>query len=108
MPDRSLVANAADAGQVREAQKKEKLREERHVADLAALLQLPEFKRFAWRLLSDLRVFSNAFTADPYDHAFNAGEKNAGLKLIAEMESASPTAFLQMLQDAKTEEWKHG
>lgn len=47
----SQVENAADRQQVKHASRKEKDRARRDVDDLAALLRLPEFRRFAWRLM---------------------------------------------------------
>lgn len=101
---RPMVDNAGDGSQIRAAKQKEKLRRDRELDDLRALLAHPAGRRVIWRLLTEARVFRTAFDPDPTTLAFNTGKKEQGLFLLDELEKANPTAFLSLMQDASTEE----
>jgi hypothetical protein len=46
-----IVQNAADRAQVKHAGRKEKDARTRQLDDIAYLMKLPEFRRFAWRMM---------------------------------------------------------
>lgn len=95
-----LVKNAADENQVREAEKKEKLEQDLAVSDLKFLLATAQFRRFVWRYLGFCRVFHQVFTGNS-ETFFNDGKRVVGLKLLDEVTTVSPDAYMQMLKENK-------
>lgn len=95
-----VTANAADAGQVKEARRRERDQLKQETDDLRWLLDQPQFRRFVWRYLGWCRVFESIFEQSSKIY-FNAGVQDVGHKLMAEVTAASPEAFLQMMQENK-------
>lgn len=101
------VKNAADREQVKNAERKARWSREDEVADVKALLKLPEGRRFFWRYLSECSVFKTSFTGNSQTF-FNEGERNVGLKLMADINEADPEAYIVMLREAKLKGDKNG
>jgi len=65
--------------------------------DLRELMSLPSFQRFARRILEKSGVFRSSFVGgDPHATAFNEGQRNPGLWLIAQL---SPEELMLVLKD---------
>jgi len=96
---RALVKNAADEEQVTRGRKKEKYNRSEELADLRIVMQNPSGRRFLWRLLFTCHLYTTSFAYDPNRTAFNEGERNIGLQLVADMIEADPRAYAQMIQD---------
>lgn len=99
MPDPyDLVAQE----QIREAQEK-KQREEKQQADkdLAMLLNLPEFRRFMWKLIEDMGPARMNYVPGmtPEHHAFLEGQRNKGVQLLARWLEISPDTYLRMVKE---------
>lgn len=75
---------------------------ERQESDLRHLLAQPEFRRYAWRKMTELRMWSDDI---PLNSALyiSAAEKRVALRMWREFEDVNPQALLQMMQTAKTE-----
>ena len=56
-----LVKNAADESQVRQAEVKMKLLDEKNFNDLKFILDSDQGRRFMWRVLSECGVFQTSF-----------------------------------------------
>lgn len=95
--DRALVGNAADAGQVREARRTERLRRINELADLKAVLETPAGMRVLLRVLNKCRTFESIWHPSALIH-FNAGQQDIGHFLLQEIVEAAPEAYLHMLQ----------
>lgn len=95
-----MVGNAADENQVRQAAGKEKSKRVREVSDTLFLLQSREGRRFIWKYLSLCHVFESSYTGNQ-DTFFKEGERNIGLKLLRDVEDASPDALTQMMRESK-------
>jgi hypothetical protein len=52
-----------------------------------------------FQVLTDCHIFSTSFRANPHEMAFAEGERNIGLKLLAKVNAADPTAFIRMTQE---------
>lgn len=78
-------------------------KEERKVSDLRVLLNLPEFRRYAWRKMGELRMWSDDIPLNSQIY-ISAAEKRVALRMWREFEDVNPQALLQMMQDAKTKE----
>jgi hypothetical protein len=94
-----LVTNAANEGQVKSAAQKERALIEIKRNALAKLLAQREFRDFAWRYLSDCKVFAQTFDHSGSITSFNEGRRGVGLKLMKEIVSVSPEAFMQMMKE---------
>lgn len=90
--------NAADEGQVQEAAKDMKLRKEREANELAAVLNLPEGRRYIWRLLEFCGVYKTSFTGSS-ETFFLEGQRNVGLRVVTEIMTAYPEAYLLMMKE---------
>src|SRR5690348_3711287 len=97
----ALVGNAADPKQIAEASRKEKDRRKRELAELRRLLDLPDGRRFLWRLLEHCDVFASVYDDVPVRMAHHSGKQDVGHFLLAEINDAQPTALLQMMREAK-------
>lgn len=97
----SYVKNAADETQVREADGKVKRGRERELNDICALLSTREGRRFIWRYLGKCGVFTTSFHNSGSVTAYNEGGRNIGLMLLADVNDASPDAYLTMMKENK-------
>jgi hypothetical protein len=57
----------------------------------------------AWMcdLLEQCHIFQTSFAGDSMRLAFNEGERNVGLRLLAQVMAASPDAWVLMMKEAK-------
>lgn len=95
---RPSLKNAADEGQVKEADKRQKLEQDQIKDDLKHLLRQPQFRRLVYRYLAFTKVFAQVFTGNS-ETFFNDGKRVVGLKLIDEVVSADPNAYVQILTE---------
>lgn len=99
---RAAVKNAADAGQVKHAGRKDRDRRQREMDDLRAVLATPFGRRFVWRLLSHCKVFESIWHPSALIHA-NAGRQDVGHYLMAEIVEANEDMLLMMMTEARIE-----
>lgn len=103
MPEeKAFVKNAADAKQVKNASEKIKSLKERDLGDVRWIVSTPQGRRFYWKYLKSCHVFETSFTGNSHTF-FNEGERNVGLRLLAELNDADPEAYMKMLLEAKDE-----
>lgn len=82
-------ANAAAQARADEA--------ERAKADLAAVLEGDEGRRVMRRLLAESNLHCPSFSPDALVMAFNEGNRNFGLRLLARIAEAAPSALAGIL-----------
>jgi len=70
---------------------------ERAKADLAAVLATDEGRRVMRRLLAEGNLHCPSFTPDALVMAFNEGNRNFGLRLLAMIAEAAPSALAGIL-----------
>jgi hypothetical protein len=100
--DKSLVKNAADESQVKEAAQKEKRGRELELDDMRVLLSTVSGRRFLWGLLGRCGVFRETFAGSDFcTTAFNEGRRNIGLALLSDVNEADPEKYLVMMNEAK-------
>jgi len=56
-------------------------------------------RHFIWRQLQKCGVFETMFEIDPYQNAFNSGQREAGLSLHRMVREVSPANYLKMLTE---------
>jgi len=100
--NKPLVKNAADAKQVKSAGIKSRLQKKEQLADMRALLEMPQARRFFWRFLSRCGLFSSSYDPNPNTVYFKEGARNIGLELMAEINRANPTVLVEMMTQQAT------
>lgn len=98
----SLVKNAADPEQVQKAKEKSESFNDRRLNDVREVLNTVRGRRFFWRYLEICGVFKTS-NADASQIFFNEGMRNIGLQLLADVNEASPEAYLLMLRESQEE-----
>lgn len=91
-----LVSNAADAAEVREAEKKQQLKISQTHRDLQAVLRTSEGRRVFWRLLERARVFESVWENSARIH-YNAGRQDFGHEIMADIVEAGEKFFFDMM-----------
>ena len=94
------MKNAADEQQVREAEKKQKLRRDQELDDLKKILTMDAGRRLVWRLLGRARVFESVWEQSAKIH-YNAGQQDFGHFIMSEVIEAGPEFLLRMMQESK-------
>lgn len=100
--DESLVQNASSEKQVKAAGKKEKTEDIQKIKDLKDVLEIRSGRNFIWKILINCHIFSTTFNPDTQQMAFNEGQRNVGLRLLADINKHSPKAYLKMLEENNT------
>ena len=98
--ERSLVRNAADEGQVKEAEHKEKRGREQQLGDLRTILAMPEGRRLMWRLIGHCKVNGSIWEPSARIH-YNSGMQDVGHFLMAEVGSAGEEFLFKMMTENK-------
>lgn len=98
--DRALVKNAADEGQVKEAEQKARFHKDQEANDMRAVLDVPAGRRVLWRLLQHCRAMESIWEPSAKIH-YNAGRQDVGHYLLSEIVSANEDAFLLMQKEAR-------
>lgn len=100
--ERSLVKNAADETQVKEAANKEKRGRERDLEDLSFLLSDVRGRRAMWRILSYCGTFKSIWEPSAKIH-YNSGQQDVGHFMLKDLMEASEAGYLLMASEAKKE-----
>ena len=69
------------------------------IAEITAMMSTEGGRRFIARILDSTGVFISTFDLDTHKHAYNAGKRQVGLSLVAELEQACPDKYLQLLEE---------
>lgn len=84
-----------------EGNRKALSRREEEVQDVAMLLASRTGRRFVWRYLTLCGVFKTSFDNSGSVTAFNEGQRNIGLRLMADVNDAAPDSYQVMLRESK-------
>lgn len=91
--------DASDPGQVRQRELAARRREKSDREVLTSLLSTRDGRSWMWSFLSDCHCFALSFDRDPYQTAFNEGERNAGQRLLTQITKTCPEALIQMMKE---------
>lgn len=92
--------NAANEAQVKKRQQKAKDVAEQQQADLKALLQLAEFRRYVWRLIGErCGLLVSPGSNNGTIQSWNIGRSDVARELWAEIEAVDPLAIPQMMRE---------
>ncbi|HEY2851141.1 MAG TPA: hypothetical protein VGI97_14780 [Gemmatimonadaceae bacterium] len=100
-PNRSLVQNAGDPEQVKEAEQFEKFAKARRMNAYRAMLATPEGRELAAYFMNECSVFTPMMTTSPYIFE-NAGKQGWGLQIMGEMIEADAALYFKMQMEAMT------
>lgn len=104
MSDKSLVKNAADPEQVKEAEEKEKSGRDKELDDTYTVLASPQGRRFFYRYLVKCGIFETSFSENAHRTYFLEGQRNVGLALLSDMNETRPDAYAQMMKENTQQE----
>ena len=69
------------------------------IAEITVMMSTEGGRKFVSRILESTGVFVSSFDLDTHRHAYNAGKRQVGLSLIAELQQACPDKYLQLLEE---------
>lgn len=95
--ERPLVRNAGDPEQVADGKRREKHRQRDELADLRAVLALPEGRRVLRRVLDQTRLWAPVMGETNDVTNFNAGQQAIGAWLIRAIQAADAEAATAIL-----------
>lgn len=84
--DRVAVRNAADSGQVKDARRKEKERDQVWLGVLAAAETSGEMQILLLHIMERCSIFMSVWHDNPAKLAYNAGQQDLGHWLVGEVE----------------------
>lgn len=100
----SLVKNAADPDQVRKAAQKVESKQDREANDVRSVMNGVRGRRFIYKHLHKCGIWSDRFVAGvPDETAYQLGQRKAGLRLLYDVEQASPEAYDVMMKENREE-----
>jgi hypothetical protein len=79
-------------------EQREFLRREQELSDLRTVMSLPEGRRYLWRILGEMNIFSPCFSPE------QEGARRQGLNILAEIQGNLPVSYLTMQKEAMDEQ----
>jgi hypothetical protein len=76
--------------------------------DLKWLMQNKRGRRVMWRLLASTRLYQSSFNNSGSVMAFNEGQRNVGLKLLAALNTHCPELYVLMQTERQNDAADHG
>lgn len=92
--------NAADPEQVQGRARTEKQKAAARDRAFIALMGSRDGRAFVWNILSRVRIFATSFNQSNAQTAFNEGERNIGLWLMADINRLCPDQYPVMVKEA--------
>lgn len=68
---------------------------------VASILSTPSGRAWLWSVFQSCHMFQTSFSGDALRLAFAEGERNVGLRLLAQVMSANPDAWTLMMKESK-------
>ena len=104
---KAYVQNSADEYQVKEASKREKERFNQEIADIKAVMSMPEGRRFVWRLINDIcHIDATSANHSGSITYMLEGERNIGRLVKADVCKAALKEWQEMERQYWKETWK--
>jgi hypothetical protein len=96
------VADEVDAGDLEAVNlRKTKIGRQKAVDGqvIQHLLSTEAGRSWAWRFLEFCHVYNQSYVSDPYDTAFNEGQRSIGNLFLADISRYSPESYLLMTKE---------
>lgn len=88
--------DANDPEQVNSARKRAGRERREEMEVIAALMKVPQGRRWLYNKLAFCRVFTSPFAESPYQTAFNSGRQAVGHLLQEDIMASSPDLYMTM------------
>jgi len=89
-----------DNAQVDDRREKLRRQSRQEAEDFKALMQLPAFRAFIWRLLGEAQVFQPIMTGNSYTF-MNEGKRQIGLWALEQINRLCPDLYVTMTKEAR-------
>lgn len=96
--------DASDRHSVELRTSKAKRKEAKRLAGLKLLCDSPDGRAWIWSFLEQFSFTKSSFSPDALTMAFREGERNAALKLMADINRVAPDTYLRMQKENSTDE----
>lgn len=96
---RGGVKDYTDPKTVNKGKKKHKAQQEDEIADLQAVLNLPQGRRVLWRILEHSKLLAHDMFTGNSTTFHNLGRRDEGLWLYTEIMEADPLRFMSMMME---------
>lgn len=97
-----MAYNADDEKQVKKAKKKAEIESAIKLDVIRNVMNTAPGRAWIYDQLAFAHIFSTTFIqGSPDASAFSEGERNGGLRLLADVQAASPDLYIQMIKEAK-------
>lgn len=77
---------------------------EKELADIVEVMSYKINRRLIWRILQAAHIHETTFAIETPVMAFNEGQRNLGLMLLADIMDACPERYLTMMKEAKEQD----
>jgi hypothetical protein len=104
---KARVRNAADAEQVRRAEREDRLDAKMEIEDIKVVLSTENGRRFIWKLLDHCNVFRSIWESSSKIHYY-AGMQDVGHFIMSEITAADQDSFITMMNEAKRRDERNG
>lgn len=99
-----MAYNSSDEKQVSKAKKKAALDDALRLNVVKEVMADALGRRWIYGMLESAHIFHTSFVQGmPDATAFKEGERNHGLRLLADVQEAAPESYLTMIREAKEE-----
>lgn len=94
--------DANDEKQVKKARKQAEIDAAMRLDTIRNIMSTPPGRKWIYEMLERCHCYSTSFIAGAPDaSAFREGERNIGLQLLADVQTAASETYLAMLKEAK-------
>lgn len=92
--------DVGDREKVRDKRRDAKLHEHEEGEALTAFMSSHIGRRWMYRTLEQCHMFTTSYSSSPIRMAFLEGERNIGLRLVADIMAHCPRRYAEMMQEA--------
>jgi hypothetical protein len=103
MSDEETPYDAGDPAAVKARARTAKQRESSKRSVIRQIMSSSEGRAWIHEVLSMSHVYSSSFSTNALTMAYSEGERNIGLRITADIVSASPERYLEMLKENSSE-----
>lgn len=96
-----MTYDASDPKQVGEKAKEAKAAQSARVNFLVSAMSTREGRLWIRDLLESTKVFQTSFSPESLKMAFNEGERNIGLRILADVMTSCPDRYIEMMKENK-------
>jgi hypothetical protein len=76
-----------------------KFADDEFALSIKGLMTHPQGRKFLWHMLKFTRVYAGSFSQSTPLMAFNEGQRNVGLMLMAEIHRVAPDKYVDMIRE---------